>query len=152
MFAFFVGVVIKRLQHHCGHRRKENSSGHQRRTHVSPGRHCHWQKHRGHRLYAPIASITFSSPTECVQWVIWEQTHGKVLKNSIKIHKIFLDKLTSNYLENAAISCRSINVPIQCLHLFLYFPFRIQFSDDMKHNSTVSVFSVFSFTLDQYGL
>lgn len=48
-----------------------------------------------------IPSISFLRPPGCVKWAVWEQTHGKMLRNSINIHKIFLDKLISNYLENA---------------------------------------------------
>lgn len=95
-----------------------------------------------------ITSISFLRPPGCVKWAVWEQTHGKLLRNSINIHKIFLDKLISNYLENAVLFfvCQSMvlfNVPT----FFFYFPFCLLFSDDMKHDSTVSVFSVgfFSF-------
>lgn len=65
-----------------------------------------------------IPSISFLCPPGCVKWAEWEQTHGKVLRNGVNIHKIFLDKLISNYLESNAVLffvCQSMvlfNVPI----------------------------------------
>lgn len=148
VFTFFVGVVIKRLQHHCGHKQKEKLvRSSEKGSHVIPETFTRTEEPSVFMRWS-ITSISFLRPPGCVKWAVWEQTHGKMLRNSINIHKIFLDKLISNYLENAVLFfvCQSMvlfNVPT----FFFYFPFRLLFSDDMKHDSTVSVFSVgfFSF-------
>lgn len=148
MFAFFIGVVIKRLQHHCGAKQREklvrSSETDSRVSLETPT-----------LTEAPQASSLCADPQ--YHFLQPDRTRStsrmrtNTRRNAAKLHQdaqdIVFDKLISNYLEKcSSIFCLSMfhfNVLIVSFHL----PFWLLFWDDMKHNSTVSVFSVFFFPL-----
>lgn len=70
-----------------------------------------------------ITSISFLRPPGCVKWAVWEQTHGKMLRNSIFLSYIFGQINIKLFGKRSSIFCLSINGPIQCADLFLLFPF-----------------------------